>query len=101
MRFKIILSNHREVQSDNNQKFMYYMVCISYKKKYKKSKTRWSSNKDAPEVQLLHVVQNTPRKNSACQKQSEVQTDMPEKFNYFTQCISIRDERRNHDLVIF
>ena len=35
------------------------------------------------------------------QKQSEVQTDMPEKFNYFTQCISIRDEGRNHDLVIF
>ena len=35
------------------------------------------------------------------QKQSEVQTDMPEKFNYFTQCISIHDEGKNHDLVIF
>ena len=30
--FKIILSNQREVQSDNNRKFTYYMVCISYKK---------------------------------------------------------------------
>ena len=38
---------------------------------------------------------------TARQKQSEVQTDMPEKFNYFTQCISFRDEGRNHDLAIF
>ena len=38
---------------------------------------------------------------TARQKQSEVQTDMPKKFNYFTQCISICDEGRNHDLVIF
>ena len=51
------------------------MVCISYKKKYKKSETGWSSNRDAPEVQLLHVVQKTPRKKSARQKQSEVWTD--------------------------
>ena len=83
--FKIILSNQREVQSDNNRKFTYYMVCISYKKitikwnrvKFKQtcprssttsrsaknntskndtSKTEWSSNKHAPEVQLLHIV---------------------------------------------
>ena len=50
---------------------MYYMVCVSYKKKYNKV------------------------------KQSEVQTDMPQKFNYFTQCISIHDEGKNHDLVVF
>ena len=54
--FKIIISNQREVQNGNNRKFMYYTVCISYKKKYNKV------------------------------KQSEVQTDMPQKFNYFTQC---------------
>ena len=52
-------------------------------------------NKHAPEVQLLHAVQKVAR-----QKQSEVQIDMPEKFNYFTQCISICIEGRNHDLVI-
>ena len=34
------------------------------------------------------------------QKQSEVQTDMPEKFYYFTQCVSIRNEGGNHDPVI-
>ena len=40
-------------------------------------------------------------KKIAHQKQSEVQTDMLEKFNYFMQCVSVRDEGRNHDLVIF
>jgi hypothetical protein len=35
------------------------------------SKTEWTSNRHAPEVQLLHAVQKTAR-----QKQSEVQTDM-------------------------
>ena len=32
MCFRIILSKQREVQSDNNRKFTYYMVCVSYKK---------------------------------------------------------------------
>ena len=41
------------------------------------------------------------RQKTARQKQSEVRTNMPEKFNYFTTCISIRDEARNYDLVIF
>ena len=54
--FKIILSNQREVQSDNNQKFTYYMVCISYKKKNNKV------------------------------KQSEVQNRHAQKFTYFRQC---------------
>ena len=54
--FKITLSKQREVQRDNNWKFTYYMVCVSYKKKYNKV------------------------------KQSEVQTVMPQKFNYLTQC---------------
>ena len=56
MCFKITISNQREVQSDNNRKFTYNMVCISYKK------------------------------NTNKVKQSEVQTDMPQKVNYFTQC---------------
>ena len=43
-------------KSDYNRKFTYYMVCISYKK------------------------------NTNKVKQSEVQTDMPQKFNYFMQC---------------
>ena len=50
------MSNQREVQSDNNQKFTYYMECISYKK------------------------------NNNKVKDTEVQTDMPQKFNYFTHC---------------
>ena len=78
--FKIILSNQREVQSDNKWKFMNYMACISYKKntikrnraKFKQtcptssttsrraknstSKIEWSSNRHAREVQLLHAV---------------------------------------------
>ena len=78
--FKIILSNEREVQSDNDRKFTYYMVCISYNKntikwnwvKFKQtcprssttsrgaknstSKTEWGSNRHAREVQLLHIV---------------------------------------------
>ena len=37
---------------------------------------------------------------TARQKQSDVQTDITEKFNYFMQCVSIRNEDRNHDLVI-
>ena len=80
MCFKIILSNQREVQNYNNQKFTYYIVCISYKKKTIKcnrvkfkhtcprssttsrsaknstSKTGWGSNRHAREVQLLHAV---------------------------------------------
>ena len=76
--FKIILSNQREVQNDNNQKFTYCMVCVSYNKntikwnrvKFKQtcprssttshcaksntSKTEWSSNKHAPEVHTVH-----------------------------------------------
>ena len=54
--FKKTLSKQREVQHDNNRKFTYDMVCVSYKKKYNKV------------------------------KQSEVQTDMPQKFSYFLQC---------------
>ena len=83
--FKIILSNQREVQSDNNRKFTSYMVCISYKKytikwnrvKFKQTcprssttsrsaknsmsknntfKNRVKFKQTCPDVQLIHVV---------------------------------------------